>query len=444
MREQQQSLFLQQYNSISAIWNIKLPFFKRKDKSQWRSYYEDDKNPNEFITADFLWQRELTGRSTIKAADLVRAHRTRMPALMEEREFELNGHDKVFSSAWISDNQVVIGTKSNKLVIIETDSSRQLAMPVVTSKPDEFSTKVSGIYGLAVNPSKTLLAACTGINCKITVYRLPGFEPVASLEGHTDLIFSLTWISDLCIVSSARNHFVGMWSLESIDEMRSPFENNMNIPVIEHTIMHREHMAKVRSIQYNAHKENLFTLGGDGTARLWDINRLTYSKEIYFLDQTSEAVCTSQDATKNLYAIGSQKCITLIDPRIPGGLVHDIESADEGFGVRSLAWNSNILTIGGGLGRLSFYDLRTQNYLHVVRDDKPLAEEKAHEKWAGNYRRTGAGWLCHDTMQRSYFSNQTIPNAVYTMAYDASGSRLFTGGGPLQMCLRGSYAAVWE
>lgn len=46
-------------------------------------------------------------------------------------------------------------------------------------------------------------------------------------------------------------------------------------------------------------------------------------------------------------------------------------------------------------------------------------------------------------MYYEHFRNASIANAVYTHCYDSSGTRLFTGGGPLQFGLCGSYAAVW-
>jgi hypothetical protein len=37
-----------------------------------------------------------------------------------------------------------------------------------------------------------------------------------------------------------------------------------------------------------------------------------------------------------------------------------------------------------------------------------------------------------------------FPTAIYTHCYDPTGSKLFTGGGPLAVGLYGNYAALWQ
>ena len=44
----------------------------------------------------------------------------------------------------------------------------------------------------------------------------------------------------------------------------------------------------------------------------------------------------------------------------------------------------------------------------------------------------------------NHFAGYSIQNAIYTLSYDESGTKLFAGGGPLQLDLKGSYAAVWS
>ena len=42
------------------------------------------------------------------------------------------------------------------------------------------------------------------------------------------------------------------------------------------------------------------------------------------------------------------------------------------------------------------------------------------------------------------FSNQKYLPAIYTHCYDASGTRLFAAGGPLQCGLKGNYIGLWQ
>ena len=303
--------------------------------------------------------------------------------------------------------------------------------------------KTKGIYGICINLSRTLLASGSKNNNHVAVYRLPSFEPVAVLQGHTDLVFSLAWASETTLVSGSRDGSVRIWDLST--EIFMPFDACC-IP----TVIQAEseiscvllHKAKVRSLEFNNRTDKLFSLAGDLT-KIWDVNnRLNIAT--YKLTEGSEAVCTSNDTEKNLFAVGSQNMITLIDPRISTGVVHEIDSVDCGFGVRSIAWNKNLLTIGGGAGKISFYDLRTQQYLDV---DSKVIMSGSHEdltELKGSYRQVGKGWLNQDDTFRNYFLNHTISNAIYTLSYNHNNTRLFTGGGPLQLSLKGSYAAVWE
>lgn len=49
----------------------------------------------------------------------------------------------------------------------------------------------------------------------------------------------------------------------------------------------------------------------------------------------------------------------------------------------------------------------------------------------------------HDENYRDIFFDNVYPNAIYTHAYDDTGVRLFTAGGPLPAGLWGNYAALW-
>ncbi len=40
---------------------------------------------------------------------------SKIPQLMKEKEISLENHDKIFSSHWISNNEVVVGSKCNKV-----------------------------------------------------------------------------------------------------------------------------------------------------------------------------------------------------------------------------------------------------------------------------------------------------------------------------------------
>ena len=149
------------------------------------------------------------------------------------------------------------------------------------------------------------------------------------------------------------------------------------------------------------------------------------------LQHRNEIVCMGVGEENNIFAAGTQNHISLIDPRMRFPY-HEIESLDEGHGVRSVEFHHQILSMGGGLGRISFYDTRINRYLD-------LDETKNKQ-----YIQTGEGWLNRDLMYRYHFQGMDKHNAVYSHKYDPTGNRLLVAGGPLQLGLCGSYAAVWS
>jgi len=138
------------------------------------------------------------------------------------------------------------------------------------------------------------------------------------------------------------------------------------------------------------------------------------------LSDMNELVCMAVDFERNLFAIGSQLVALLIDPRIPCA-IKSIPSNDTDQGIRSVSFLENYLGIGGGMGRLSIYDLRAGRYL-------PQHGRKRHQWFA-----TDCGWLERDNTFLTYFNDQEIPHAIYTHSFSPMATYLFIGGGPLMV-----------
>jgi DDB1- and CUL4-associated factor 12 len=238
---------------------------------------------------------------------------------------------------------------------------------------------------LIVNPSGTLVATGSGDNSMITIYRLPDFKPMALLKGHTDIVFSISWITDDCLVSGSRDTQVAFWKLSKPHLLSATVVHDCDIlRVFAPISIHKDHQNKVRCLRYNAHTDHTVTLSNDAVVKLWDTRSRVVTQSI-ILERACESVCIGMNEEYGLYSIGSQSDIHLIDPRVPKSHVHAFVSLDENFGVRSLVWNDSILTIGGGLGRLSFYDARNMKYIEMPNDIKKPTENTC-------YRKTGEGW----------------------------------------------------
>lgn len=100
-----------------------------------------------------------------------------------------------------------------------------------------------------------------------------------------------------------------------------------------------------------------------------------------------DPVCIAMHSCDPLLAIGSQYYISLIDSR-QLGVSQMLPSLDSNWGVRSVSFNNNLLTIGGGKGRIAFIDTRTMNFLPVGED--------SHGRTCYYYQ-TGPGWLVSTT-----------------------------------------------
>ena len=419
------------------------------------------------------------------------------PKALKEYELDTCGSDKIFASLWISDHQVAFGTKSNQLMVYNVSNDEMKTIPNIhlpcssensqvdnvsmtlqdlqesivehsslhnsfvhsytnlsnlssilqsfpasldgstiqlnsnsntTSPSVPFHVHCSGIHALCMNPSKTLLAVGSGkpYDC-IQIYSLPSFEPLAVLLGHQDMVFGVVWTCDTSLMSASRDKKVIYWELSPAHVVRQ----------VDHVLVYKcvhsyQDKGKVRDLQIDPQTGMVASLSSDGFVKLWDSNQFRVT-DFVPLYHTNELVCMTNDSVHHLFAVGSQSHITLIDPR-SSSAVHTFESLDEGWGVRSLLIRDGLLLVGGGMGRLSFYDLYNQKYQGwTTESDQQM------------YHQTGSGWLHKDPIYLQHFRNMEIKNAIYTLTYQPYDSlNLFVGGGPLQLSLKGSYAGFWK
>ncbi|KAF9117055.1 DDB1- and CUL4-associated factor 12 [Mortierella sp. AM989] len=458
----------------------------------------------------------------------------RVPSLISEREYCVDGYDKVFAATWISEEELLFGTKCNKIMLLNTRTDRQVSIArldecllesseSVLSRIGDMASKVNssgdisprssatpykrplghstvnnishnlsnlefsnsqmernyrlfnqgrrsstpsfpsvagpspatntnnsprnyfssslspsmtsnsiGVRSLSVNPSRTLLAIGSGEPFRVTIYSLPELEPVGMMYGHTDLVFSLTWISDTVLATGSRDGSMRVWSMESPVLSTLPSASSRGVQVRLPEITRKDDKTRVRDLALNKKTGQLMTLSTDGFVKLWDRNSY---KQLYKmkLKQSMETVCLASSAEANLFAVGSSSYVSVIDPRAPK-VVLEAESCEEGCGVRSLDFKSHIITTGDGYGRIGFYDVRAQHYLDVFDDGE--TKRRFHD--------IGPGSLDKDTIFAGSIAGMAIRNAVYVMAYDSTGTRLFAAGGPIQLGLSGSYAGLWS
>lgn len=149
---------------------------------------------------------------------------------------------------------------------------------------------------------------------------------------------------------------------------------------------------------------------------------------VYYTD-----LCCLAQNEDNLYAVGSKNHIQLIDSRSLTN-VSTIGSKINECGIRSLSFNSEILSIGSGGGNVLFYDIRNSKYF-CNKFNQDLITLK-----------TSKGWNKPTNQINQNYGNpvqQDLP-AIYTHQYDKIKCRLFLGGGPLTTLNVGNYCGIWS
>ncbi|KAJ8304828.1 hypothetical protein KUTeg_018411 [Tegillarca granosa] len=224
-----------------------------------------------------------------------------IPGLLEEKEYNMGKINKIFSAKWLNNNQIAIGTKCNKLLILDVNTGRILNIPSLKSSDKSYPSECPcGIHSIDINPSQTLLATGAENTNDLAVYKLPTFDPVMVGEGgHSDWIFDMKWLDDEFIVTASRDSKLSLWKVDEVE--------NSDI-------------SGMLSLQIPEYRTSSF---------------IAQLKQCRKLPHTRENVCMTCCKDKVLYAVGSQSHINLVDPRSPNTLTTVISRYRGGVGSHS-------------------------------------------------------------------------------------------------------------
>lgn len=404
--------------------------------------FENDPNEKLFLRTsnnfvDFLHSRE-SGMNEVRT---VRSYYGQRHILTQEKFKEhpvpqLGNINKVFCSQWLSDRQVVFGTKCNKLMVYDVVKHQLDVIPSLRGSSTRQTLQgpptdqQTGIHSVQINPSRTLLATGAHNPNEIAVYRLPTLDPVCvGQNAHTDWVFDMCWLDDQFLVSGSRDTRMALWRIQE-DELLG----SQDIPTYAHIqpleVRECRSAQKVRALAFNKNKGELAALSLNGYIHIWSADHFK-QRLSRKLPSCQENVCMAvSDA--GLYAVGCRSYTLLLDQRTLQA-TKKINSRYTGCGIRSASFQGNILTIGTGVGMLMFYDLRAGKYLESSINSSRTVVLKASR-----------GYVFPNEEYMDGIQQVKYTPAIYTHCYDASGIRLFSAGGPLPANLHGNYAGLWQ
>jgi len=376
------------------------------------------------ISTNYVFAREINGKQSIgtkrKAVQEIAARS--FPLLNPKRAIEfsdINHCDKIFASCWLDASTVALGTKDNKFILwnVFTNTFTTIPIPEIGSAvpPDS-----CGIHDVDVNLSQSLIATGGRSPLDIAIFARDSMRPTCILKGHNDWIFGLKFVDDKILVSASRDSTVSLWRVRH----ETP-DGSAPIPVLEPSITRKEHTTKVRAIGYHRAKNQIATVAADSVVKIWDRTNMDVVASMDF-PQCPEMTCMAVDQTYDFMAVGYQTGVCVLDMRGPTCAMRiDDYAGNTQWGIRSIDIFHHFISIGGGFGRMSFYDLRNKSYI---------------ETREGKYTlKTGSGWVD----PAYHFSEFMGHHAIYSNKFDPSGSRLLVAGGPIMHNAKGSYAAVW-
>jgi WD repeat-containing protein 40A len=179
--------------------------------------------------------------------------------------------------------------------------------------------------------------------------------------------------------------------------------------------------------------------GSDRRLALWDVHTGLLVRSTATLDR-EDLIALEADPVFGLVAVGGRDYVSFFDPR-QDGIVFSEKSYNRSMGVRSLLFRGNLLSVGGGMGRLSFFDMVAgawqrfeSNRPYRVLARQLLAAAGRQEEYQVEERKG------KQPLELNFFF---VCKAIYTHNWDLEGARLFVGGGPLLLQEDGAFASLW-
>lgn len=157
---------------------------------------------------------------------------SRLPHILKEKEYDLktSNINKIFTAQWLDERKCIMGTKCNKLVVLDTVTGKYSIQSPLKSHPNSKNIQNHcGIHSISINPSGTYLATGAEHVNDIAVYSLPSLEPVlVGFNAHKYWIFDIVWLDDDHVVTGAGDNRLALWTVNNSKNFTNLKSNRIN------------------------------------------------------------------------------------------------------------------------------------------------------------------------------------------------------------------------
>ena len=318
---------------------------------------------------------------------------------LKSKEIKIGNYDKVFTSIWLNEYMVLVGTKCSSLLLINTSNNK--ITPILNGELDSYegvheNANRCGVREIKINSSKTLLAISNGNIGSIMIYKLPSLELIKTIAKFKDWVYCLEWLDVETLILGTRDGNMCIW--------------NISKGLQYFHIINR----KVRSLTYNfKQNEVLFNIVKNCQSKFILLDLETLNKK-YTFERFHNCVTSIFNDSLNLYSVSSEEDVFFFDSRCSKQL---FSTSNHGV-VRSLEYMKNdILTIGSDTGAVLFYDHRNRSVISSTS--------------------VKGGWRS----EKSFY--QIKPSrTIYTTCWSEDQTKLFVAGGQLEMAVYGNFVNV--
>ncbi|VDK36213.1 unnamed protein product [Taenia asiatica] len=349
----------------------------------------------------------------------VSTHSHRFPFIWDGKLVPIRYADKIFASQWLSNEEILIGTKCNHLGVVNLNTHKIYDIPLLEGSSRSTLMEEPcgcGIHAIQKNASGTLIATGGENVNDVGVYNLPDLSPLCVFEKrHKNCIFDLRWVQEETLASCSRDSCLALWRLPQRDMHTSPmisYDPGSSIsrprPISRHPListpiaftLSRTPDDRFRALEYLPTRNMLTVVSMSHYFYLYDLDSLFSStsgdQQPFFkmplLSSDKEAVALRRwPNNPHVVSLATHRSVLLFDIRCRSQIRRTIPRIVEPPAscrscVRSLNFSGNILSYGTSLGKVHFYDLVADKHLGNHLDTETVSKKATFSPCAyGSY-----------------------------------------------------------